>query len=298
MKRIEWMLSLGLMLLALISANAYAESPREEFKQMVEQLQQSPSDTALREKIIRLAQTLKPAPAVPEAAEKHEGRGQFAFQSAKSSADYLDAAKEYEQAIAAAPWIAGYYSDLCTIYQKAEKYAEAKRNCEIYLLSSPAGAEAGDTRKRIAGLEFAIEKANSPEAQAAKANAPEAAAAGQREKDAALIKNLDGGVWLCSDDQFGRMVMEVNGLTITYKHYAKSGNVIQYFQLLLTGTTTVMPKAITCHEGQHYGQAEDSWWCPGKLVISPDGTQITRSIARSPSDSYYVNGTETCQRTR
>ena len=37
MKRIEWMLSLGLMLLALFVANAYAESPREEFRQMVEQ---------------------------------------------------------------------------------------------------------------------------------------------------------------------------------------------------------------------------------------------------------------------
>ncbi|OGP37232.1 MAG: hypothetical protein A2X93_00030 [Deltaproteobacteria bacterium GWC2_56_8] len=139
---------------------AYAESPREQLRQMVEQLQKTPSDDALREKIIRLAQELKPAPAVPEEAERFEGRAQFAFSNAKVQADYLDAAKEYEKAIAAAPWVAGYYSDLCTIYQKAEKYAEAKKNCEFFLASSPSVQDASDARKRIAGLEFAMEKAN------------------------------------------------------------------------------------------------------------------------------------------
>ena len=66
MKRIEWLLSFGLMSLSLLATNAYAESPREEFKQMVEQLQKNPVDTALREKIIKLALTLKPAAATPK----------------------------------------------------------------------------------------------------------------------------------------------------------------------------------------------------------------------------------------
>jgi hypothetical protein len=44
--------------------SAYAQSPREPLAQMVEQLQKTPADTALREKIIRLAPTLKPPPAL------------------------------------------------------------------------------------------------------------------------------------------------------------------------------------------------------------------------------------------
>lgn len=155
---------------------AFAESPREQLKQMVEQLQQNPGDDALRVKIIKLAHTIKPAPAVLEEAERFEGRAQFAFKNAKSPADYLDAANEYEKAIAAAPWVPGYYADLCTIYEKAEKYAEAKKRCELFLASSPSAQDASDVRKRIAGLEFAIEKSSS------------------ETPDEKLLKGLDG-VW-------------------------------------------------------------------------------------------------------
>ena len=52
----------GVLMLANI---ANAESPREQLKQMVGQLQQNPDDNALREKIIKLAQKIKPAPAIP-----------------------------------------------------------------------------------------------------------------------------------------------------------------------------------------------------------------------------------------
>ena len=158
MKRIEWLLSLGLMMLALFAGNVYAQSPREEFRQMVEQLQKSPNDIALREKIIKLAQELKPAPAVPEEAIRHEGRGKFAFKNAKSPEDYLDAAKEYEQAANVAPWVSGYYSDLCTIHEKTGNYAEGKRNCELYLKTVTDLMQIADMKERIAGLEYAIEK--------------------------------------------------------------------------------------------------------------------------------------------
>lgn len=149
----------------ILASTANAESPREQLKQMVEQLQENSDDDALRVKIIKLAQTVKPAPAVPGDAERFEGRAQFAFKNAKSPADYLDAAKEYEKAIAAAPWVAGYYADLCTIYEKAEKYAEAKKSCEFFLASSPSAQDASDVRKRIAGLEFAMEKGGSKKNQ-------------------------------------------------------------------------------------------------------------------------------------
>jgi len=57
--------------LVALAASAYAQSPREQLQQMVEQLQKSPNDNALRERIIKLGAQIKPAPAIPEEARKH-----------------------------------------------------------------------------------------------------------------------------------------------------------------------------------------------------------------------------------
>lgn len=147
---------------ALLLANvANAESPREQFKQMVGQLQTTPSDDELREKIIKLAQELRPAPALPDAAVEFEGRARFAFEHAKSNDDYLAAAREYEKAVANAPWESGYYSDLCTIYEKAGKFDDAKRNCEFSLIGVTDAAQITDIKRRIAGLKYGIEQTQS-----------------------------------------------------------------------------------------------------------------------------------------
>jgi hypothetical protein len=149
-----------------LAASAYAQSPREELQQMVQKLQKTPSDNALREKIIKLAPTLHPSPALPDTAIAFEGRAQFAYKNAKSEGDFLAAAREYEKAVAVAPWVPGYYSDLCMIYEKAGKYEDAKRHCGFYLIGLTDPAQMTDVKRRIAGLEFGIEKANSPAAQA------------------------------------------------------------------------------------------------------------------------------------
>ncbi len=163
MKSTRKLLIFAFAFLAL-AASAHAQSPREQLKQMVEQLQKTPTDSALREKIIKLARTMKPAPALPDTAVAFEGRAQFAFRSAKSEGDFLAAAQEYEKAVAVAPWVPGYYSDLCTIYEKAGKYEDAKRHCGFYLTGLTDPAQMTDVKRRIAGLEFGIEKANLPQA--------------------------------------------------------------------------------------------------------------------------------------
>lgn len=165
MKSTRKLLIFAFAFLAL-AASAYAQSPREQLKQMVQQLQKTPSDNALREKIIKLARTMKPAPALPDTAIAFEGRAQFAFRSAKSEGDFLAAAQEYEKAVAVAPWVPGYYADLCTIYEKAGKFADAKRHCGFYLTGLTDPAQMTDVKRRIAGLEFGIEQANSPRGRA------------------------------------------------------------------------------------------------------------------------------------
>lgn len=156
------------------TASTYAQTPREQLQQMVEQLQKTPNDNGLRERILKLAPTLQPLPALPDAAVTFEGRAQFAFRNARSEGDFLVAAQEYEKAVAAAPWVPGYYADLCTIYEKAGKFADARRHCVSYLSTLSDTAQMVDVKRRIAGLEFGIEKANSPPtAKAAKPAGPD-----------------------------------------------------------------------------------------------------------------------------
>ena len=166
MKSSSKLIIVALTLLAQ-TASAYAQSPRDQLQQMVEQLQKTPGDNALRERIIKLGAGIKPAPALPDTAVTFEGRAQFAFRSAKSEGDFLAAAQEYEKAVAAAPWVPGYYSDLCTIYEKAGKFADAKRHCGFFLIGLTDPAQVTDVKRRIAGLEYGIEKANSPQTEKA-----------------------------------------------------------------------------------------------------------------------------------
>lgn len=167
------------------AVNAHAETPREQLNQMVEQLQRTPGDNALREKIIKLGATLKPSPALPDAAISFEGRAQFAFKSAKSEGDFLTAAREYEKAVAIAPWVPGYYTDLCTIYEKAGKFEDAKRHCGFYLSGLADPGQITDVKRRIAGLEFGIEQANSPQARAER----------EREEFANFLRQNEGAVF-------------------------------------------------------------------------------------------------------
>ncbi len=175
-----------ILILLALAASVHAQSPREQLNQMVQQLQKSPNDNALREKIIKLARTMKPSPALPDTAVAFEGRAQFAFRSAKSEGDFLAAAQEYEKAVTVAPWVPGYYSDLCTIYEKAGKYEDAKRHCGFYLTGLTDPAQMTEVKRRIAGLEFGIEKVATEKRHAAEeANSPQAI-------EAALLSKVAG----------------------------------------------------------------------------------------------------------
>ena len=174
-----------LVALFMGAATAQAQSPQQTLNQYVADLQKTPGDYALREKIIRHVQAMKPAPAVPIEAEKFEGRAEFAIKSANTEADFLDAAKEYEKALLTAPWVPAYYFNQGIAFEKAGKLKEAKRSFEMYLLAAPNAQDARDVRKRIAGLEYAIEKL-------AKESSPAAMTEKKRQEEGAFLKKIDG----------------------------------------------------------------------------------------------------------
>ncbi len=98
----------------------------------------------------------------PDAAVAHEGRAEAAVQMAKSPADFLIAAKEFEKAIQIAPWVAAYHFNRGVVLEKAEKYAEAAKSLDLYLLADPAAKDAREVKKKIAGLRFKQELATRP----------------------------------------------------------------------------------------------------------------------------------------
>ena len=198
MKRISRFVLTGCLL--FVATTAHAQTPREQLNQMVQQLQKNPSDNALREKIIKLGARIRPA--LPDEAVRYTGRAMFIFNTAKREADYLDAAREYERAVASAPWRASYYADLCTIYEKAGKYAEAKRACDFALIGTTDSSQAIELKQRIAGLEIGIER-NSAGAQA------------QRKQDefSGFLKSIEGAVFRTSQNRgWIEQITIVNGM--------------------------------------------------------------------------------------
>ena len=87
-----------------------------------------------------------------------EGRAEAAAQIAQSPADFLEAAKEYQKAIELAPRAAHLYYNLGLVYEQGKEYADAIRNFRLYLEKNPEAADVLDIKKKIAGLEYKIEK--------------------------------------------------------------------------------------------------------------------------------------------
>ena len=149
-------------------------------KQFLADLQKTPTNDALREKIIRLAVVMNPPPAAPEEVAMHEGAAEYAFQHAKTAAGFSDAAKEYEKALLIAPWLAADCFNCGVAYEQAGNPTEAVRSFSLYLLAAPEAKDANDVRKRIGGLKYAAEKATEEARVTAQKNAEE-----ERQKRAA-----------------------------------------------------------------------------------------------------------------
>ncbi|HEV2135788.1 MAG TPA: hypothetical protein VGR47_16240 [Terracidiphilus sp.] len=159
---------LSVVTLALASsatARSFAQSsettPREEFQQYVTQLQANPSDNALRTKIIQLALTLDPKPAVPEDAAVDAAKGKTIFASASSPDELKAAAAAFAQASQIAPWVPDNYYNEGLALEKVKQYDDAIRDLNFYLLAAPGASDTADVRGKIEGIKYEMSKAAS-----------------------------------------------------------------------------------------------------------------------------------------
>ena len=176
----------------MVIGSVQAETPRQQLAQMVQLLQHNPNDNALREKIIKLVQHLKPAPAVPEEANRRMTRGTLAFKEAKSEADFQEAATEYQQATLAAPWFADAYYNLGVAQNKANDFAAAAQSLKLYLLAAPDAPDAKAAQNLLYEMEYKQEKVDKEKSVQATQQAGEQARA---QKEAQFYKQFDGGMW-------------------------------------------------------------------------------------------------------
>jgi len=132
----------ALILAATRSLPAQAPTPQATFAQSVADLQKTPTDTALREKIIKLALEMKPAPAVPEEAKAVMASGTALFTAAKSPDDFRKAAWEFLKVTRVAPWLAEGYYNLASAQEKAGFPSEAAESLRLYLLAAPKAPDA------------------------------------------------------------------------------------------------------------------------------------------------------------
>jgi hypothetical protein len=151
-------LMLVLLVIPLLS-QAQSLSPREQLQQYVADLQKNPEDQALREKIIKLAATLRPPPSIPEEARRHTARGKAAFEAAKNPDDFGDVVREFRQASLSAPWWGPPYFDLGRALDQSGDYARAKQSLSLYLLTSPPAVDAEAAQSLIYEIEYRQEKA-------------------------------------------------------------------------------------------------------------------------------------------
>lgn len=142
--------------LLALSVSAYAQSPREELKQMVEQLQKNSWDSPLREKIIKLATTLKPAPVIPEEARRSFIIGEALFKQAKNLRSAYEAVNAFWTATTLAPWWSNAYWNLAVAQQLAGQYVSAKESLRLYLLSNPNAVDRRTAQDRLYAIDADI----------------------------------------------------------------------------------------------------------------------------------------------
>jgi tetratricopeptide (TPR) repeat protein len=113
----------------------------------------------LRERIIELVGSLTPSPAIPEEARRHAIRGQTLLTAATSRNDYLQAAREFERALLAAPWWGDIYYNLALAQDGADEPTAAVANLRLFLLTGPEASLARQTRDQLYALEARAERA-------------------------------------------------------------------------------------------------------------------------------------------
>ncbi len=185
---------LAVVFIAILSmtAAAHAQSPREQLNALAQQLQQVPTDRALRERIIKLSSELKPAPAIPEAAREPFVMGVTILKQATDAAGARKAVDLFTQALNLAPWFADAYYNRAMARETAGQYDSAIDDLKLYLGFTLTDAERREALDKTYAIKARAELASVKKAEEQKVAAAKAAADTPQAREAAFLKKMEG----------------------------------------------------------------------------------------------------------
>ncbi len=125
--------------------HAADEASRNQLADELAEFQGNPEDAALRSRIIQLAKSLDPAPAIPQLAQDDFAKAAAQMAAASSADDFDTVAQLFEQVAVQAPWYADAYYDAASAYVKAGKFDAARHNLAFYLAAMRPGVDNRNT---------------------------------------------------------------------------------------------------------------------------------------------------------
>ncbi len=134
------------------SAYALCPIPAEQLQQMVEQLRANPNDHALRGRIIKQAQEITPAPAIPEEAREPFIMGTTVLKKSSGPAGASKAVELFTQALTLAPWFADAYYNRALARETAGQFEPAIDDLKLYLAFTLTDAERREAQDKIYSL--------------------------------------------------------------------------------------------------------------------------------------------------
>jgi tetratricopeptide (TPR) repeat protein len=262
-----------------IGAQAQSGPAQQTLQEYVTDLKRNPNDTVLREKIIRFAQTMNPAPAIPEGAREHYVMAVTFVEAAKDNSGYERAIEQYKAALSVAPWWVEVYKKLAIVQKAAAHYDDAISSLSMYLVAQPADArDAQDEIYKLKALKQTAEDQVKTQAASARQAAP------APNSFEALLKKIDGRRYTCPqiDNQGASylLVIDVRGATFLYGSIARFNSGGGYSEAArdeIRGRETTVP--IRDHPALF-----PVWAVSRSYWISEDGDRITLHVRYSDGD--------------
>lgn len=143
---------LGLIILLFFPVQTKAESASDSLNQMIQELQKNPDNGALREKIVKAAQGMDPAPTIPEEARQHFIEGTTIAKSASNASGQKLAVESYQEALKIAPWWGDAYYNMSVAQDLAGQFDAAQASLRFYILTNPGNKETRDAQDKIYAL--------------------------------------------------------------------------------------------------------------------------------------------------
>jgi tetratricopeptide (TPR) repeat protein len=272
--------AIGLAIISLIfysGSGAAQTTGAQDLQQYVSELQKSPGDMVLREKIVAAARDANPAPPISEEARRHYVVARTFFEGARKPADFIPAIGEFKRALLVAPWWADANRDLGLALENAGNFDEAIAFIRLYIACNPGEDRARAAQDEIYKIEAKKELAarEARELKAAREEESRKAAEDARAKAALAQLESPEGTWCyffwgrCMPDSAGLMVIRSTGgqWTITFPNW----NRMYATDIRQGGRRITFTRMVSGADPELNTDYVD-------LTLSPDGKELNGSI--------------------